>query len=230
MEGQESANESTQIDQLVKKEIRRRKRLFWTYSSMLLIPLVTGVLFLAFGRSDRVMVSDEIDAKVKPVQATLDETLPAVQQIRKAAATLDEQQNRIQSLQQNQEEISRKIRPLSDQLASLQQNAVTAATLDNRLENVNGSLSSYNQRVAALAQQQSQIQADQVKIRQNIDQVSQTLAVVKRSQDDSFRTVFKRMDTLENQWQMYYKRDQPTTGTAPHSFVKKEPESGSTRP
>ncbi|HUQ33198.1 MAG TPA: hypothetical protein VM095_13840 [Pyrinomonadaceae bacterium] len=51
----------------VEREIRRRKRLLRLYLMLLIIPVALGIIVLIFGRSDRRLVTDEIQTQASTI-------------------------------------------------------------------------------------------------------------------------------------------------------------------
>ena len=76
-----SEHESQPTSSFVERETRRQKRMLTFYLLLLLIPLILGVLLLKFGRSDSLMVLEEIRKQTPPiVRSQIQEQVrPAIQ-------------------------------------------------------------------------------------------------------------------------------------------------------
>jgi hypothetical protein len=59
------------VEAIVEKEMIRRRRLLYAFSILLFIPLVICLVFLRYGRTDRVLVTREVKQEFAPVQGRL---------------------------------------------------------------------------------------------------------------------------------------------------------------
>ena len=60
-----SVRENPLVAKIVNQEIRRRRRLIWLYMGLLLVPLLSALGFLVYGRSDRELIHLEVATEAR---------------------------------------------------------------------------------------------------------------------------------------------------------------------
>jgi hypothetical protein len=128
----------------VEREILWRKRLLRFYLLLLIIPVALGISVLVFGRSDRRMMKEEIQTQAPTiVQREVGEQIkPTIQ---------SEVQSEVQSAVQTQvqSEVQTRVGPALGQLDDLK-------TRQDKVEEVIGSLSASQQKIAALLRSENE--------------------------------------------------------------------------
>src|SRR2546421_245358 len=185
-----------QVQRSVEKEIRRRQRLIGIFTILLFLPLIFGVGFLLYGRSDAAMVEKQvngrvavverqIDSRVAPVESQLRDTLPAIGQIRESAAALEGQKQQLASLQKEQATLSNKVSAIPGQLEQVRAVAADASAVKAQLDRLSTDVGQYGKQLVAINQQQSEIRDNQ-KIA--MARVSEALSTLKQH-DQLFTTL-----------------------------------------
>jgi len=76
-DGRSVVSGDSAVEEAVEREITRRRRLLYTFTILLLVPIGVGIVFLRYGRSDRKLVAREVQQEVAPLQDLLNSTQKA---------------------------------------------------------------------------------------------------------------------------------------------------------
>jgi DNA repair exonuclease SbcCD ATPase subunit len=157
----------TGVEKAVDREMRRQRLLSLLFTVLLIVPVVVGVAFVAFGRTDRQVVRDEVEQRVAPLDAATREIVPALAEVKNAASLVQqqrvamvEQQQRIDDLVGAQERLELRMRPGIGGDVSAEQ----VQELTNRVAALREELDEHRRRFDTMMQAQERIIGDQHKI------------------------------------------------------------------
>lgn len=155
----------TGVERAVEREMRRQRLLSLLFTVLLIVPIVVGVAFVTFGRTDRQVVRDEVERRVAPLDAATREIAPALAEVRSAARFVEQQQAamvaqqlRIDSIVSAQERLELRTRPGVDVPAEQLQE------LTNRVAALREELDAHRRRFDNMMQAQEGIIRDQNRI------------------------------------------------------------------
>jgi DNA repair exonuclease SbcCD ATPase subunit len=118
-----AAERTRRIGLSVDREVARRQRLIRIYLALVAVPLAVAGLFLAFGRTDRQVVQQEVDKRVTPVEESYREIQPMLSEVRGVGELLPQIQavgDRFQSYEQGQDSLRRQVAQVTAQVGELQ--------------------------------------------------------------------------------------------------------------
>jgi chromosome segregation ATPase len=145
------------VERAVEREMRRQKYFSLLFTVLLLIPLGLAGYYFVSGRTDRQVVREEIAQRVEPVEKIAREAQPALAEVKSAAAAVREQQRRVESLVQGQEEVRTQVTQLSEAVPRLEATLAHAQEVSTRLIELRSTLEAQDARLAAVAKEQERI-------------------------------------------------------------------------
>jgi len=158
--GEQTAERDRRLDLSVQRELARRRRLIRLYLVLLAIPLAVAAGFLLWGRTDRQVVQQEVEQRVKPVESQYREIQPMLDDVRGVSALLPEIRSvdeRFQGYAQGQDELQERVAAVTSELRELKPAVAEAADLREQVQVLRRDLdrqqSDVEQRFQALAPQ-----------------------------------------------------------------------------
>lgn len=110
------------------REVARRRRLIRTYLALLVVPLAAVAALLLFGRTDRAVVEQEIDQRVRPVEETYSRIEPMLDEVRQVGVPeLRAAGDRFRGYERGQSELSEQVEQVAAEIERLRP-AVQEAT------------------------------------------------------------------------------------------------------
>jgi chromosome segregation ATPase len=181
------SNGGERMAQAIEREIRRRQRLLRFYLALLAIPLVVGVVFLSFGRSDRQLVQDEVRAGVAPVHQRFEEIQPAlnevrdlgavVPQVRQAATKLNQHDRQLVTVMSQQKSLADRIAPVEQSVREIQPVFAQVRELQTVFPEVRAQLPRHAERLTRLEREQAAIREG---VRANENTLRELRAAIER--------------------------------------------------
>src|SRR5205085_8008911 len=110
---------NSRIEQVVAREMNRSRRLLWGYAVLLIIPLAACGLYYKFGRTDAALVHNEVNSNIAPIKRVIEQTEPALAQVRQTSDQLRSQESRLDALSRSQEQISSAVREVPQKLRQI---------------------------------------------------------------------------------------------------------------
>src|SRR6202041_2546130 len=161
------------------------------------------VLYYHFGRTDLALVQREVNDNVAPFQRIVEQTEPALTQMRQTADRLSSQEARLESLSREQEAIAATVHELP---AELQKIDSIRTEVNERMQSVEAmnkelggsvarALAQINEQVASVAQHQDQIEHELGKLSARVEKLNPG------SYDDQFRKQQGLIDSLHKRIQ-----------------------------
>ncbi|SRR6266550_1328761 len=139
------------IEQVVAREMNRSKRLLWFYSLLLVIPLGACAAYYQYGRTDVALVHSEVNNNIAPIKQIIEQTKPALAQVRQTADQLSAQQRLLESLSRKQEDLVTTVQAVPDKLQQID-------SIRTDLSAVRANMQEVQARFSAVSQQQNQIE------------------------------------------------------------------------
>jgi len=184
---------SNRIEQAVAREMNRSKRLLWFYSLLLVIPLGACAAYYQYGRTDVALVHNEVNNNIAPIKQIIEQTKPALAQVRQTADQLSAQQTLLESLSRKQEDLVTTVQAVPDKLQQID-------AIRTDLSAVKANMQEVQARFSGVSQQQNQIErnlkdlsmrVDKIRPLSNDDQL--------RRQQELINSLLGRIQKLEQQ-------------------------------
>jgi len=181
------------IEQVVAREMNRSKRLLWFYSLLLVIPLGACAAYYQYGRTDVALVHSEVNNNIAPIKQIIEQTKPALAQVRQTADQLSAQQTLLESLSRKQEDLVTTVQAVPDKLQQID-------AIRTDLSAVKANMQEVQARFSGVSQQQNQIErnlkdlsmrVDKIRPLSNDDQL--------RRQQELINSLLGRIQKLEQQ-------------------------------
>jgi len=181
------------IEQVVAREMNRSKRLLWFYSLLLVIPLGACAAYYQYGRTDVALVHSEVNNNIAPIKQIIEQTKPALAQVRQTADQLSAQQRLLESLSRKQEDLVTTVQAVPDKLQQID-------AIRTDLSAVKANMQEVQARFSGVSQQQNQIErnlkdlsmrVDKIRPLSNDDQL--------RRQQELINSLLGRIQKLEQQ-------------------------------
>jgi chromosome segregation ATPase len=194
---------SRRIEEIVGREMNRSRNLLRLYSILLVIPLGACALYYHYGRTDLALVQREVNANIAPFQRIVEQTEPALAQVRQTAGRLSAQETRLESLVREQEAIAAAAQALPQEL---QQIDSIRTEIDQRMESVEAmnkdlsgsvghSLTLINDQIASVSQHQNQIEHELGNLSARVERLNPS------GYDDQFHKQQELIDSLRKKIQ-----------------------------
>jgi chromosome segregation ATPase len=162
----------SRIDQAVAREMKRSKTLLWFYSLLLVIPIGACAVYYLYGRTDVALVRGEVNSNIGPLKQIVEQSAPALAQVRQTAERLSAQESRLDSVSQKQEALATAVQTVPEKLQEVELvrtdlSAVKADVDSVRVQSqkLGGSVDSaltgvaqLNDRISSISQQQTRIE------------------------------------------------------------------------
>jgi len=181
------------IEQAVAREMSRSKRLLWFYSLLLIIPLGACAAYYQYGRTDVALVHNEVNNNIAPIKQIIEQTKPALAQVRQTADQLSAQQTLLESLSRKQEDLVTTVQAVPDKLQQID-------SIRTDLSAVKANMQEVQARFSSVSQQQNQIErsledlsirVEKIRPLSNDDQL--------RRQQELINSLLGRIQKLEQQ-------------------------------
>lgn len=190
----------TRIEKAVEKETRRRKRLLILYSLFLVIPFGMGVGFLMYGHSDREILKTELDRRLAPVEAAVEQAEPALQQVRDMAVRVSAQEERLDRLSREQEPLLKLTTPNYAQLSLNQR-------FETELASIRNLLTQQDKLLSALVNDQNKIKNEQTRIDSELKRLADRVSAVRpTSYDEILQEHARLLERMQNELRSLTKR------------------------
>lgn len=188
----------SRIEQAVAREIGRSRNLLWLFSLLLVIPVGASIVYYQYGRTDVALVQSEVNNQLAPVRQIVEQTKPALEQVRQTVEQISAQRVQLESLRQQQEVLATTVQAVPDRLKQVDAIRTDLSGVKQEIEVASDRVAQLDRRFSAVERLQKGAERDVKDLSARLDKIRPVSNDDQlRRQQELIESLKKRIDKLE---------------------------------